>query len=208
MDDADAVFAREGHQIVVKGARSHRAHGIGGEGDDHHLRPARSILVDGSKVGQIAAFLVQRVIGDLRAAQRGADGEDGVAGVGHEHHVAGVAQRHGDVGDALLRAVHAHHFIFCQRDAVAPRVPALYRLRKFGKIAQRVLVIFRVERRLRSRRADVLGHGKVRRAHGKVAHPLAARKPLLFQVFEDVEDIGLKAQRAPGKLPVHTLLLL
>ena len=208
MDDADVVFAREGHQIVVKGARGHRAHGIGGEGDDHHLRPARNFLVDGGKVGQIAAFLVQRVIGHLRAAQRGADGEDGVAGVGHEHDVAGVAQRHGDVGDALLRAVHAHHFIFRQRDAVAPRVPALHRLRKFRQIAQRVLVILRVERRLRGRRADMFGHGKVRRAHGKVAHPLAARKPLPFQVFEDVEDVGLKAQRAPGKLPVHALLLL
>ena len=58
------------------------------------FHPANTVVtVGGGQVRQIPLLLQQVIVDDLRAAQEGTHLENGIAGIGRQHHVAGVANR-------------------------------------------------------------------------------------------------------------------
>ena len=56
-----------------------------------------------------AAVVERRDVAEGAAGDHEAVGVDGIAGVGHQHHVAGGGDRHGEVGEALLGAEGGDH---------------------------------------------------------------------------------------------------
>ena len=128
VEDHDVIFLSEGHQLLVEGLGRRHRDGVHGVGDHHHLRLSGHGRVDGGEVGEVVILRQKRIADGFRAAEHGSHLEDGVARIRHQHHVAGVADRPADVGDALLGAVDGHDLIPGKLHLVAAAVPVLHRL--------------------------------------------------------------------------------
>src|SRR2546427_36796 len=78
-----------------------------------------------STATRLPTIIPERQQVGLAVCQQRSDAVDGIAGVGHEDNVAGVHERGGDVGDALLRPDQWHDLaVGVERHLEAALVPA------------------------------------------------------------------------------------
>ena len=131
-DEAVGVVVHD--QYVVLGAEIHdlleQLHGRGlsrrhvGVVYQHHLHTVQPGLLDRREIGAEIRLLVERIGHHLAAGQTHGRRVGGVAGVGHQHLVALIEERHADVHDTLLRTDQGQHLrIVVQLGAVPFLVP-------------------------------------------------------------------------------------
>ena len=203
VDNDDVVLPGESNELFIEGPGRRHAHGVGRVGHHHHLGLPGQLRVDGVQVRQVAVLRPQLVIRDFRAAEHGTHFKDGVAGVGHQHHVAGVADGQADVGQPLLGAVDGHDLILLQLHAVAGAIPVLHGLQQLGQLRQGVFVVLRGPGGV-TQGLHHVGRGlKVRGADGQVVHLPARGLHLPAFLVQHAENTGLELVHPAGKLKFH-----
>ena len=103
MHDQDVVLGAESHDPLEEFQRRSLSRRHVGIVDEHHLHTVQSGLLDRLEIGQEVRLFVQRVGDHFAAGEFYRSAVSGVAGIGYEHLVALVEERHADVHQALFR---------------------------------------------------------------------------------------------------------
>ena len=197
MNDEHIVLLGKCHDLLVQFGRTHAAHGVGRQRNDHVLRSAGNLLGDVRNAGEKAVFFRHRVVPRLGARHFCARDEHGIARRRQQHGVALVAEHHADVSHALLAAVAAGDLIGCDHYAEAALIILADRVEQFGNIPQAVFPVIRVHCRVRHGTADMLGRFKIGRADTEIVYRAPRRLELYFFHIQCGEDLVAK--------PIHSL---
>ena len=134
VDDDDAVLTCEAHQTLVglaAGAATCRHVGIVGPHQFHtrEVHPLQFV-----EVGLPTVVLAQVVVHNLRTENLRERRVSGIAGIGHQHLVAGIDEGQRDVQDALLRADERQNLGFrVEVDVVPALVESGHRRAQLGR---------------------------------------------------------------------------
>ena len=201
VDEKDLVPVAEIHDLAVDFRRADTADRVGGQRDDHVLGAAGDLLGDFADVGQEVVFPGQMVIIGHTAAQPGPRDEHRVARVGKQHGVAVVEQRHAQVADAVLAARKAHDPV--GGDVLHPKPAAVVvtdGLQHLGQVAQRILPVFAVRRRLDQGLLDVGHRFKIRRAHRQIVQLFARCFEGYFFIVQGRKNFRSEQLQTLGKV--------
>ena len=174
--DQDVVPGAEIHDFLEQLPRRGLARRHVGVIDEHHLHAVQPGLLDRLEIGVEAGLLVQRIGNHLAAREAHGSRVGGVAGIGHEHLVALIEERHAYVHDALLRADQGQYFVVVvQFRAVPFLIPVRKSLAQDGfSLVRHVFVYVGAPCLLCEAVDDRLVRGQVGAAHSEF-HDLTAR---------------------------------
>ena len=202
MDEHQIVLCRPPHQPLIESLRRTFADRIHGIGNDHELRPVRR-FGKRLQIRHIAVLFRQRIGFQNRARKGGADSENRITGIRHQHHIPLITEGESHMGNSLLRAVDRHDFIRHELHPVAPPVTPDHSVCKRRQILQGILVVFRILCGLYHRIHHFLSGRKIRRTHGQIVHlpPLCQERFLLL--VQNLKNSFLVILHSCCKLQFH-----
>ena len=165
MDNHNLIFPGKADQLSVEAVRRHTAYGIGRVAYHHEFGSPGNILRYLIQPGQEPVFRPQRILPHSRVAEQRPQLENGIAGIGHQHQVPGIAQGPGNVGHTLLGSVQGHYLILLQGHAEPSLIKADHGLRQLRQIFQGILVIIRIGGSFGYRLHHSSGGLEIRRPH-------------------------------------------
>ena len=195
MHHQDAVLLRHRHDLLEELQFHALRGGVAGEVEDEHLR-ARPEVLDG-----LLHFLEEvhprhhRNVADVGAGDHRAVDMNRVTRVGHQHDIAAIQRRQGQVGDALLGTDGDDGFLFrVEVHAIAGLVPVADGLAQArNALGNRVTVGVATTHGLDQLFDDMRRGGLVGIAHAEVDNVFTTSPSGHFEFAGDVEDIGRQA---------------
>ena len=203
MNDDNVVFLCKSDQFLIKGIVGRGTDRIGRIRNHHHLCLFRRLLRNIGKFRQEAVFLIQRIFDNLGTAQERAHLKNRVAGVGHQHHITGIAQCPADMGHGFLGTVHGHDLLRIQLHAKPSVVKILHGFQQRRALHQRILVVLRLAGRFRQRLHHMRCRFEIRGTHGKIVNGSSLGQQLIFLLIQYCENSFLKGIHTLCKCDFH-----
>jgi hypothetical protein len=127
----DAVLARHLHHVLEERRSTHCAVGLLGKLSNSILGLGQEFLMALSSSSKKSTPGTDRHVADVGTGDHEAVGVDRVGGIGHQHSIAAVDRRHGEMSKAFLRTDGDDGFLVgVEVDVVARLVPVADRKRR------------------------------------------------------------------------------
>lgn len=143
------------------------------------------------------------VFDNLGTAQERAHLKNRVAGVGHQHHITGIAQCPADMGHGFLGTVHGHDLFRIQLHAKPSVVKILHGFQQRRALHQRILVVLRLAGRFCQCLHHMRCRFEIRGTNRKIVNGSSLGQQLIFLLIQYCENSFLKGIHTLCKCDFH-----